>query len=273
MPEFNRSKSCRFGTMLYNVNDQYVGRSLDLFGEYSWGESDFFRQIVRRGDVVVDVGANIGAHTLQFAQLTAPTGRVYAFEPQRLAFQVLCANMALNSVTNAYCFQQAAGRELGWVSVPFMDPIRPANFGGLSLVAASRGDRVPVTTVDALELTACRLIKVDVEGMELDVLRGALETIRRTRPILYVENDREARSDDLLRFIAALDYDLFWHRPPLYNPQNFAGNAENVFKGIISINVVGVPKREPMVMQGFVPIPPTPVANPDGGQPEQDPAS
>jgi FkbM family methyltransferase len=267
MPEFNRWKQCRFGVMVYNVNDRYVGRSFDLYGEFSWGESDLFRQVVRSGDVVVDVGANIGAHTLQFAQLTGPTGRVYAFEPQRLAFQTLCANMALNNVTNAYCFQQAVGRQPGTVLVPFLDPSTSVNFGGLSLVDARRGDRVPVTTIDALDLTACRLIKVDVEGMELDVLRGALTTVHRARPILYVENDREAKSDELLHSLAALDYDLFWHRPPLYNPQNFAGNAENVFKGIVSVNVVGVPKQEPMVMQGFIPITPTPIADPDSGPP------
>ena len=63
------------------------------------------------------------------------------------------------------------------------------------------------------------------------------------------------------------------HRPPLYNPDNFAGNAENVFKGIISINVVGVPKEEPVVMQGFDRITQTPVTDPDGGRSSQEPAS
>jgi hypothetical protein len=57
------------------------------------------------------------------------------------------------------------------------------------------------------------LIKLDVDGMELDLLRDALATIHRTRPILYVESDREAKSDDLRHFIAALGTDLFWLRP------------------------------------------------------------
>src|SRR3954467_11045049 len=95
---FNRLKSCRHGKMLYNVNDMYVGRSLDLYGEFSQGEVELFAKIVRSGDVVLDVGANIGAHTLFFAQSTAPLGGVIAFEPQRLVFQTLCANMAINSI-------------------------------------------------------------------------------------------------------------------------------------------------------------------------------
>src|SRR2546421_9260159 len=91
---FNRMKRCRHGYMLYNVHDQYIGRSLDRYGEYSEGEIELFSQLIKPNDVVIDVGANIGAHTLWFAQRTLPDGIVIAFEPQRLVFQTLCANMA-----------------------------------------------------------------------------------------------------------------------------------------------------------------------------------
>src|SRR5687768_6606900 len=84
---FNRLKDCRYGRMLYNVNDLYVGRSLDLYGEFSEGEVEVFRQLVRPGDLVMDVGANVGAHTVWFAKAVGPGGVVLAFEPQRLVFQ------------------------------------------------------------------------------------------------------------------------------------------------------------------------------------------
>ena len=77
-PPFNRLKVCRYGQMLFNVNDRYIGRSLDLYGEYSEGEVALFRQIVWPGDVVVDVGAHVGAHTLFFARQVGPAGRVLA---------------------------------------------------------------------------------------------------------------------------------------------------------------------------------------------------
>src|SRR6476620_7891408 len=108
---FNRLKDCRYGRMLYNINDTFVGRLLDRYGEYSEGEIDLFKQIVRPGDVVIEVGANIGAHTVWFARNTWPGGAVIAFEPQRLVFQTLCANLALNDIVNALVYQQACGRK------------------------------------------------------------------------------------------------------------------------------------------------------------------
>ena len=59
---FNVLKTCRHGLMVYNRNDAYIGRSLDLYGEFSQGETELFQQVVGIGDVVIEVGANIGTH-------------------------------------------------------------------------------------------------------------------------------------------------------------------------------------------------------------------
>src|SRR5690242_661708 len=92
---FIRLKQCRHGRMIYNTNDIYVGRSLDLYGEYSEGETEVFAQLVNAGDVVVEVGANIGTSTVWFGKHVGPAGAVVALEPQRIVFQILCANVAL----------------------------------------------------------------------------------------------------------------------------------------------------------------------------------
>ncbi|HSU65369.1 MAG TPA: FkbM family methyltransferase, partial [Tepidisphaeraceae bacterium] len=235
---FNRLKECRYGRMLYNVNDIYVGRSLDLYGEFSEGEVEVFRKTIRAGDVVVEAGANIGAHTVYLARETGPQGAVIAFEPQRLVFQTLCANIALNSFTNVICKQSAVGDAPGTLLVPSLDPARENNFGGLSLLGHSHGEPVPVVRLDDLGLARCRLLKVDVEGMELQVLKGAAKLIERCTPALYVENDRTENSADLVRFIDSLNYDAYWHLPPLYNPQNFQRNPDNVFGPTHSINML-----------------------------------
>jgi tRNA G46 methylase TrmB len=120
-PVIHRSKPCRYGTMLYNIHDAYIGRSLDLYGEFSEGEVDVFRQMVKPGQVVLDVGANIGAHTLFLARAVAPGGQVLAFEPQRLVYQTLCASLALNHITNVYCWHAAVGRSRGELRLPSLD--------------------------------------------------------------------------------------------------------------------------------------------------------
>ncbi len=251
---FNRVKSCRHGTMLYNVHDIYIGRSLDLYGEYSEGEADLFRQLLKPGMVVAEVGANIGAHTVLLAQLIGVGGRVWAFEPQRIVYQTLCANLALNSITNVDCRNVAVGREPGELIVPRLDYDRDNNFGGLGLGTYTDGERVPVVTLDSLGLRHCDLIKIDVEGMEQEVLTGATATIARCRPLLYVENDRKEKSADLVRLIAGLGYDLYWHVTPYFNAANFAKNPENVFGQIVSLNMICCPRGGRYRLDGFRPV-------------------
>lgn len=235
---FNRLKDCRYGRMLYNVNDMYVGRSLDLYGQFSEAEVEVFRQIVRPGDVVLDAGANIGAHTVFFARATEPKGAVFAFEPQRLVFQLLCANVALNDFIHVWCYPCALGEKPGTILVPTLRPDRENNFGGLSLEGRTRGEPVQVIRADSLPIASCRLIKIDVEGMELSALKGCTGLIERFGPALYVENDRAEHSTELIRFIDSLGYDQFWHLPPLYDPNNFLRNPANVFGDIVSRNML-----------------------------------
>jgi FkbM family methyltransferase len=237
--------------MLYNFNDRYIGRSLELYGEWSQGEIDLLSQHLEPGMVVVEAGANIGAHTVFLAQAVGVSGYVLAFEPQRIVYQTLCANLALNSITNVGCRQAAVGDSAGEVLVPCLDYTRENNFGGLSLGRHESGERVPIETVDAFDLAQCALLKVDVEGMERSVLEGARTTIARCRPILYVENDRKDRSADLIRFIDSLGYDMYWHCPPLFNPDNFTGNSQNVFANIKSRNMFCCPRGAEFHVSGL----------------------
>ncbi len=252
--DFNRLQQSRYGRMLFNANDTYVGRSIDAYGEFSEGEVQLFRQILRPGDVVVDAGANIGAHTLFFASAVSPGGAVFAFEPQRLLFQTLCANMALNSVTNAFCFHAALGSQAGRLFVPPLDYTQRNNFGGLSLGEFRKGEPVPILTLDGMTLPRCRLLKIDVEGMEQEVLAGSTFLIRQFQPVLYVENDRPEKSAALIRQIDGLGYKMFWHKPLLFNPDNFRNNPENVFGNVASMNMLCVPKSVPTDFKGAVPV-------------------
>lgn len=248
---FNELKMCRSGPMVYNKHDIFIGGSLKAYGEFSVFEQALFQQVIHRGEVVVEVGANIGAHTIELSRLVGDDGEVHAFEPQRIVFQTLCANLALNQCRNVYAYQVALGAKPGQIHVPAMDPTTPANFGGVSLGDTPQGERVPLITLDSLDLPACHVLKADVEGMELEVVSGALETIDRYRPIMYLENDREEKSKELLERIMGLGYAVYWHLPRLFNPNNFRGEAVDIWGNIISINVLCLPIECTLDVSGF----------------------
>ncbi|MEJ7590683.1 MAG: FkbM family methyltransferase [Planctomycetaceae bacterium] len=175
------TKSCRNGTFLFNRNDTFVGRSMELYGEWCEEEIELLAQVVKAGDVVLDVGANIATRTVPLARMVTDSGFIVAFEPQRLVFQNLCANLALNSLRNVIAKEVGVGSSNGWIPVPAIDPRQMLNFAALPL-GNSATELVRLVRIDDLKLDRCNLIKVDVEGMEVDVLNGAVATIARFRP-------------------------------------------------------------------------------------------
>jgi hypothetical protein len=86
------------------------------------------------------------------------------------------------------------------------------------------------------------------------VIAGARETIERLRPVLYVENDRRSKSAELIRQIRTLGYELYWHCPPLYSPNNFYGHSTNLWPGIVSIDMLALPKNAACDISGLRPV-------------------
>ncbi len=111
--QYNSIAQTRYGGLIYNKHDRRIGRSMEMYGEYAERVTAVFDQIVQAGQIVLEVGAGIGLHTLFLAKKVGPEGRVLAFEPHRLNFQTLCGNMALNSIPNVHCWNMAVGAEPG----------------------------------------------------------------------------------------------------------------------------------------------------------------
>ncbi len=146
--------------------------------------------------------------------------------------------MALNSQAHVHCIQAAVGQAPGQVLVPVLDSEAANNFGGLAAAGHESGEEVPLVTLDGMALSQCALCKIDVEGMELQVLQGEVETIERCRPILYVENDRPEHSPALIGWLQERDYLLYWHCPPLSNAANYYANRKNEFGRTVSVNML-----------------------------------
>ena len=136
-----RLKKCRRGLMLYSMNDTTIGRLFDTYGEFSESEVEMLGKLVSRGDTVIEVGANIGALTVPLAKFVGPQGNVVAFEPQRILFQNLCANIALNGLTNVRTANAAVGRENGSVTLPKIDYAEPGMFGAHTIEAQPTASR------------------------------------------------------------------------------------------------------------------------------------
>lgn len=195
------------GGLIIPVNDRWgdvlgVGGELVANGAYDPDMVEATNDVLRRrrerygdGVVALDVGANIGIYTVEWARTMASWGAVLAFEPQRWLFNALCGNLAIHSLFNADARHAAVGREVGTAMVPRVDYTRSSTYGGLSLSDPGKdigqpldgGVAVPMTTVDSFGLHRVDLIKIDVEGMECAVLDGAVATIMRCKPIILAE--------------------------------------------------------------------------------------
>ena len=249
---FNQLKLAKHGYTLYNKHDKYIGRSIEIYGEFSEKEVALFKQVCKQNSVVVEIGANIGTHTQALSKMVGENGRVYAFEPQRVVFQTLCANMALNSIENVEAFQTALSNENGSLLLPDIQYDKEGNFGGIEIDKFSYGRKIPkVKLDDFLELDSLDFIKIDVEGMEKEVIDGAIGLIEKFKPILYVENDRVEKSKALIETIKKRGYDVYLHNPPLFNPDNFAKNSENIFGNIVSKNLLCIHKTSKIKVDGF----------------------
>lgn len=251
---------CRYGRMLYLKNDQYMGRHLQTYGEYSEGEVELWRQFVKPHWSVADIGANIGVHTLALASL-AHQGTVLSIEPVPFVYRMLCANLALNAITNVVPLQAAAGFPPRTLRVGAIDYTHEDTYGGFPMGPAEGGPPVAVLPLDSV-LQKVDFIKVDVEGMELEVLKGAQQLIDRFRPVLYVEANPGPTQAPLLEHLHNQGYDLWWHKPSLFNPDNYKQSKDEWCINLISHNVIALPSHPDNHMQGFEKAYPPPLLGP-----------
>jgi hypothetical protein len=115
--------------------------------------------------------------------------------------------------------------------VPLYDLRLQFNAGGVSVEGSGEGQPVDVISLDSCGLERCNLTKIDVEGMEGKVLRGAESTIRKTRPPRFVETSRENQAE-VIELAHDYGYQCWWHIAAYFSPENFFGNTENVFADI-----------------------------------------
>ena len=166
------------------------------------------RQYFGDGVVALDCGANIGVFTVEWAKTMQGWGSVLAIEAQERIFYALAGNIALANCLNARAMHAAVGSKPGILRIPAPNYLAPGTFGSLELKQTERTEfigqqvsyadehltPVQAITIDALNLPRLDLLKIDVEGMELEALEGAQATIGRHLPIIVVEKIKTDRA-------------------------------------------------------------------------------
>jgi FkbM family methyltransferase len=222
-------RRCRRGLVAFMTQDRFIGTALEHMGEVNERDFSLLRALVRPGDWVVDVGANIGVYALFFARRVGPTGRVLSVEPQPRIARLLTTNMGLNAQHHVLVWQGAFGEAPGRLQLPAIDYEREQNFGGIALKPRSAGIDVKVRTVDSVNLERCDFIKMDVEGMEPAVFAGAVATIRKFRPVLWMEADRPGAAERLAALARSEGYRC-WELLILgERERNFYRKPQNIF--------------------------------------------
>jgi FkbM family methyltransferase len=251
----NQLVQTRHGMMLYNINDSIIGRSLQLYGEWAESEMELFGQLLTPGDITVDVGAYIGTHALFFSRRVGPAGSVWCLEPQRLPFQILAGNIAINSLTNCRLLHAAASSVSGSQFVPLLDPEVPGDMSLCRPSARGEGEEVLAVSVDDLGLKKCRLLKINVNGAELPVLRGCSKLLSTAMPWLFLKHNHVGEtSATIISFLLDAGYSLYWHLGFLFRPNNFFGNAENIFAQQFEVSILGVHREAGAKMSNFTPV-------------------
>lgn len=156
-----------------------------------------YKKLIKPGDIVLDVGANIGFHSLYFAELTGLTGKVFSFEPIQINFNAFIHNLSLNNFPQIMPQQIALGNENNLIAIHL--DLEEQNPGAFNLLAkgaknyeikCEKGDDF----LNNLGIEKVSFMKIDVEGYEFEVLKGLKDTINRSRPIINFEYDKNYQS-------------------------------------------------------------------------------
>ncbi len=248
MDELHALVQARYGIFWVNVKDFYLGKAILEYGEYSENEIAFLKSFLKKGDHFIDIGAHAGYIAIPLAMHVGQEGQGYAFEPQAYVFDLLGKNIVYNKVIQLSAFNFGISEQNGFADqfvVQDWTGFDCYNMGGVSFKNTSHKDQkhkndARLMNLDQLNIKGpIRLMKIDVEGMEMSVLKGTKGLIQRDKPILYLEWSGEEDIEAYKNYLSPLGYVLkLKHLPFLFNQDNYFENQHNLYPQTVSKNVL-----------------------------------
>lgn len=223
------------------------------YGEWSEVEVSVFQTLLTNTDNVIEVGSNIGMHSVPLAKIVSK-GKLICFEPQRVIFQQLCCNLALNNLTNVESYRLGVGEHSDTFEIESSDYNTAWNYGSFSLDKGFstegnfqgnlKKEQIEVISLDdfssVAQLDSLALLKIDAEGFDIKVLKGADKTIKRLQPAIFIEAHPHT-NQAIFTYLKDLNYRVFSVASQRYQEKNFyqAQQLENGY----DCNFLALPEK------------------------------
>jgi FkbM family methyltransferase len=198
-------------------------------------ELNTIKDFVKKGDTAIDIGGNLGFFVLILNELVGDSGKIYSFEPSKKLYHKLASTIKINNLQNVTLVNIALGESEESTTLHY----NPKQSGLSSIISDFEGnslsEEIKITTLDNFSKKLSgrvSFIKIDTEGYEPQVLRGAKELIKRDRPTIYIElgGDHQKSSLEALQVLKELDYHC--------EAENL--DLKNVLAGV---NFIATPKK------------------------------
>lgn len=199
--------------IIVNKHDEYIGKNVLTLGRWEPHIRNVLSSIIKEGDTVIDIGANIGTHTLYMSKLVGNSGKVHAFEPESNNYNSLFFSLMINKCFNTKVYHCGIGDcyKSMYINDIWKRTNISNNFGAISLQqeqTSKEDEEISVYPLDSFLFQSVRLIKIDAEGMEESIIKGMMTLLCECRPYIIIEIHLD-NVRNMLHIMNSMEYKLF----------------------------------------------------------------